>query len=90
MHGTRGRYGDGHDRRCLVGAVLYLGRQHRLPRGPVMSLLEDAPGTGFARCPMRNSLPPSATVRKDSVLEESGFEPSVPRCAYTADSAAVV
>ncbi len=26
----------------------------------------------------------------DSALEESGFEPSVPRCARTADSAAVV
>ena len=26
----------------------------------------------------------------DSALEESGFEPSVPRCARTADSAAVM
>jgi hypothetical protein len=26
----------------------------------------------------------------DSPLEESGFEPSVPRCAYTAESGAVV
>ena len=30
------------------------------------------------------------TAKTDSPLEESLIEPSVPRCAYTADSAAVV
>jgi hypothetical protein len=33
---------------------------------------------------------PEIEFATDSSLEESEFEPSVPRCAYTADSAAVV
>ena len=41
-HWARGRYDDGHGRRCLVGAVLHLARKHRLASEPVMSLLEDA------------------------------------------------
>lgn len=39
---TRGRYHDGHGRRCLVGAVLHLSGKHHLPAEPVMSLLHDA------------------------------------------------
>ena len=41
-HWTRGRYDDGNGGRCLVGALLHLGRKHRLPRGPVIALLQDA------------------------------------------------
>jgi hypothetical protein len=31
---ARGRYDDGNGRDCLVGALLHLGCQHRLPRAP--------------------------------------------------------
>jgi hypothetical protein len=39
---TRGRYDDGKGGRCLVGALLHLSRQHRLPRAPAIALLQDA------------------------------------------------
>jgi hypothetical protein len=39
---TRGRYDDGNGGRCLVGALLHLSRQHRLPRAPAIALLQDA------------------------------------------------
>jgi len=29
-HWTRGRYHDGHGRRCLIGALDYLRRKHRV------------------------------------------------------------
>ena len=35
----RGDYHDGHGRRCLVGAVEYLGRKHHLPSGAALSFL---------------------------------------------------
>jgi len=41
-HWTRGRYDDGNGGRCLVGALLHLSREHRLPAGPAISLLQDA------------------------------------------------
>src|ERR1700751_5821529 len=41
-HGTRGRYDDGNGGHCLVGALLHLSRKHRLPRAPVIALLQDA------------------------------------------------
>jgi hypothetical protein len=41
-HWTRGRYHDGWERRCLVGAVMHLSGKHRLPREPVMRVLQDA------------------------------------------------
>jgi hypothetical protein len=39
---TRGRYDDGNGGHCLVGALLHLSRQHRLPRAPAIALLQDA------------------------------------------------
>jgi hypothetical protein len=39
---TRGCYDDGNGGRCLVGALLYLGRKHRLPTAPAIALLQDA------------------------------------------------
>ena len=39
---TRGRYDDGNGGHCLVGALLHLSRKHRLPRAPVIALLQDA------------------------------------------------
>lgn len=39
---TRGCYDDGNGGRCLVGALLHLGRRHRLPTAPVIALLQDA------------------------------------------------
>jgi len=33
-HWTRGRYDDGDGGHCLVGALLHLSREHRLPRAP--------------------------------------------------------
>jgi len=39
---TRGRYDDGKGGHCLVGALLRLGRQHRLPTAPATALLQDA------------------------------------------------
>ena len=41
-HWTRGRYDDGNGGHCLVGALLHLSRKHRLPRAPVIGLLQDA------------------------------------------------
>ena len=41
-HWTRGRYDDGNGGHCLVGALLHLSREHRLPRAPVIALLQDA------------------------------------------------
>src|SRR5271169_5519129 len=41
-HWTRGCYDDGNGGRCLVGALLHLSRQHRLPRAPAIALLQDA------------------------------------------------
>lgn len=44
----RGRYHDGDGRRCLVGAVLYLRHEHRLPSDGAVSFLEEAmPRRGF-------------------------------------------
>src|SRR5271168_4668847 len=39
---TRGCYDDGNGRHCLVGALLHLGRKHRLPTAPTIALLQDA------------------------------------------------
>src|SRR5271155_1020220 len=39
---TRGCYDDGNGGRCLVGALLHLGRSHRLPTVPAIALLQDA------------------------------------------------
>ena len=41
-HWTRGHYDDGNGGHCLVGAILHLSRQHRLPRAPAIALLQDA------------------------------------------------
>ena len=41
-HWTRGRYNDGNGGRCLVGALLHIGRQHSLPTAPAIALLQDA------------------------------------------------
>jgi hypothetical protein len=41
-HWTRGSYDDGRGGHCLVGALLHLGRKHRLPTAPVIALLQDA------------------------------------------------
>ena len=35
-HWTRGSYDDGKGGHCLVGALLHLGRKHRLPTAPAM------------------------------------------------------
>jgi hypothetical protein len=41
-HWARGRYDDGHGGHCLVGALLHLSREHRLPPAPAIALLQDA------------------------------------------------
>jgi hypothetical protein len=41
-HWTRGCYDDGKGGHCLVGALLRLGRQYRLPTAPAIALLQDA------------------------------------------------
>jgi len=41
-HWTRGCYDDGNGGHCLVGALLHLGRAHRLPTAPAIALLRDA------------------------------------------------
>jgi hypothetical protein len=40
-HWTRGRYDDGNGGHYLVGALLHLSRQHRLPTRPAIALLQD-------------------------------------------------
>jgi len=39
---TQGRYDDGNGGHCLVGALLQLGRKHRLPTAPAIALLQNA------------------------------------------------
>ena len=41
-HWTRGCYDDGNGGHCLVGALLHLGRTHRLPTASAIALLQDA------------------------------------------------
>jgi hypothetical protein len=41
-HWARGCYNDGNGGRCLVGALLHIGRQHSLPAAPAIALLQDA------------------------------------------------
>ncbi len=41
-HWTRGRYDDGHSRRCLIGALHYLRRKHRIPSGGAEYFLQKA------------------------------------------------
>ena len=41
-HWTRGSYDDGKGGHCLVGALLHIGREHRLPSAPVIALLQHA------------------------------------------------
>lgn len=41
-HWARGCYNDGNGGRCLVGALLHIGREHKLPTGPAIALLQDA------------------------------------------------
>jgi hypothetical protein len=41
-HWARGSYDDGKGGHCLVGALLHLGRKHRLPTAPAIALLQDA------------------------------------------------
>lgn len=41
-HWTRGSYDNGEGGHCLVGALLHLGRTHRLPAAPAIALLQDA------------------------------------------------
>ena len=41
-HWTRGGYEDGNGGHCLVGALLHLSREHRLPTAPAIALLQDA------------------------------------------------
>ena len=41
-HWTCGSYDDGNGGHCLVGALLYLSRKHRLPTAPAITLLQDA------------------------------------------------
>jgi len=41
-HWTRGRYDDGHGGHCLVGALLHLSGEHRLPSALAIALLKDA------------------------------------------------
>jgi hypothetical protein len=38
----QGDYRDAGGRRCLVGAVMHFSAKHRLPKTPVLSLLEAA------------------------------------------------
>jgi hypothetical protein len=39
---THGGYDDSKGGRCFVGALLQLGRQHRVSTAPVIALLQDA------------------------------------------------
>src|SRR6516165_10194431 len=39
---TRGCYDDGNGGHCLVGALLHLGRTHRLPTAAAIAMLQDA------------------------------------------------
>ena len=48
-HWTRGRYDDGHGRRCLIGALDYLRRKHRISSGEAEYFLQEAmPHRSFA------------------------------------------
>jgi hypothetical protein len=56
-HWTRGHYDDGNGGHCLVGALLQLSRQHRLPQAPAITLLQDAmPRPGLPACVLQRHL----------------------------------
>jgi hypothetical protein len=41
-HWTRGRYDDGHGRRCLIGALHYLRRKHHISTAAAVEFIEEA------------------------------------------------
>ena len=68
-HWTRGRYDDGNGGHCLVGALLHLSREHRLPRAPAIALLQDAmPRPGLPRVHFNDSLCGSVSELRSVIL----------------------
>jgi len=57
-HWARGCYHDGNGGHCLVGALLHLGRKHRLATAPAKSrsYRMRCPGPAFRLCTQRHSL----------------------------------
>ena len=69
-HWTRGSYDDGHGGHCLVGALLHLSREHRLPAKPVISLLQDAmPRPGLPLVHFNDSRCGSAAELRSVILK---------------------
>jgi hypothetical protein len=70
LNWTRGSYDDGHGGHCLVGALLHLSREHRLPAKPVISLLQDAmPRPGLPLVHFNDSRCGSAAELRSVILK---------------------
>jgi hypothetical protein len=69
-HWTRGSYDDGKGGHCLVGALLRLGRQHRLPTASAIALLQDAmPRPGLPLVHFNDTRCGSATELRSVILK---------------------
>ena len=69
-HWTRGSYDDGKGGHCLVGALLHLGRKHRLPTAPAIALLQDAmPRPGLPLVHFNDARCGSATELRAVILK---------------------
>ena len=69
-HWTRGSYDDGKGGHCLVGALLHLGRKHRLPTAPAIALLQDAmPRPGLPLVHFNDTRCGSAAERRSVILK---------------------
>jgi len=69
-HWTRGSYDDGKGGHCLVGALLHLGRKHRLPTAPAIALLQDAmPRPGLPLVHFNNTRCGSAAELRSVILK---------------------
>ena len=69
-HWTRGSYDDGKGGHCLVGALLHLGRKHRLPTAPAIALLQDAmPRPGLPLVHVNNTRCGSAAELRSVILK---------------------
>src|SRR5215469_9553409 len=67
---TRGRYDDENGGHCLVGALLHLSREHRLPKAPAIALLQDAmPRPGLPLVQFNDACCASAAELRSIILK---------------------
>jgi hypothetical protein len=73
-HWTRGCYDDGNGGHCLVGALLYLSRKHRLPAAAAIALLQGAmPRPGLPLVHFNDTRCGSAAELRSVILKARGL-----------------